>query len=63
MDDDALMVTASQTLVLVDLDEGARVMAHGAAGLVIGDAVSAQPLRHGDKALIVFKLKPKGSCP
>jgi uncharacterized protein len=32
---------APYTLVLVDLADGVRIMAHGAAGLAIGDAVTA----------------------
>ena len=33
---------APYTILLVDLDEGLRVMAHGAPGLGIGDRVSVQ---------------------
>jgi uncharacterized OB-fold protein len=36
---EALRAYAPYTLVLVDVDEGFRVMAHGAAGLAIGDRV------------------------
>jgi uncharacterized OB-fold protein len=46
---------APYTLVLVDLDEGSRVMAHGEPGLEIGDAVSAAKLVHAGKSLIIFK--------
>lgn len=42
------------TLVLVDLDEGPRVMAHGAPGLVIGERVAAQPMQLGAQPLIRF---------
>ena len=51
---DEFRALAPYTLVLVDLQEGPRVMAHGAVGLAIGDAVSARALKHGDKHLIVF---------
>lgn len=39
---DAFRALVPYTLVLVDLDEGARVMAHGTPGLAIGDAVRAR---------------------
>jgi uncharacterized OB-fold protein len=42
------------TLVLVDLDEGSRVMAHGIPGLAIGDAVSTRAFVLADKPLILF---------
>lgn len=42
------------TLVLVDLDEGARVMAHGAHGLAIGERVVAGFRAHAGRQLIVF---------
>ncbi len=42
------------TLVLVDLDEGSRVMAHGAPGLAIGERVSARALPFGEACLIIF---------
>jgi uncharacterized protein len=45
------------TLVLVDLDEGARVMAHGAPGLAIGDAVSANSRPFGETNLHVFQKR------
>ena len=51
---DDFRALAPYTLVLVDLNEGSRVMAHGAPGLAIGDAVSARTLSHADKSLIVF---------
>ncbi len=38
---DAFRALAPYTLLLVDLDEGARLMAHGTPGLAIGDRVSA----------------------
>ena len=45
------------TLVLVDLDEGARVMAHAQAGLGIGDRVRATGFSHEGLALIRFVLQ------
>lgn len=46
------------TLVLVDLDEGARVMAHGAPGLRIGDRVRARFVSFGDRRLARFEPYP-----
>lgn len=43
------------TLVLVDLDEGPRVMAHGAPGLAIGDPVIARPMQVEAQPLIRFE--------
>lgn len=37
------------TLVLVQLDEGPRVMAHGEPGLAIGDRVQATPFTYGSQ--------------
>jgi hypothetical protein len=51
---DDFRALAPYTLVLVDLDEGPRVMAHGVAGLAIGDAVTARALTHASLQLIVF---------
>lgn len=48
------------TLVLVDLDEGPRVMAHGEPGLSIGDAVSGRQLAHAGKPLILFQRRKDG---
>lgn len=42
------------TLVLVTLDEGPRVMAHGAPGLMIGMRVRAQPAMLAGQALVRF---------
>lgn len=39
---DAWRALVPYTLVLVDLDEGARLMGHGVAGLAIGQRVSAR---------------------
>src|SRR6516165_5807868 len=38
-------------ILLVDLDEGFRIMAHGAPGLVIGDRVRLGFRRHGERTL------------
>lgn len=45
---------APYTLVLVDLDEGCRVMGLGAAGLTIGVPVRASYLSHGPHRLVIF---------
>ena len=42
------------TLLLVKLDEGFRVMAHGTSGLTIGARVHARFVAHADATLIVF---------
>jgi len=52
---DAWRALAPYTLVLVDLDEGPRVMAHGAPGLVIGMRVVAQPVELVGQRLVFFK--------
>ena len=51
---EAWRVLAPYTLVLVDLDEGPRVMAHGAPGLAIGMRVQAEPVRLAGQALVRF---------
>lgn len=51
---DAWRALAPYTLVLVDLDEGPRVMAHGTPGLVIGMRVLAQPVVLAGQALVRF---------
>ena len=51
---EAWRALAPYTLVLVDLDEGPRVMAHGAPGLVIGQRVRAQPVVLAGQALVRF---------
>lgn len=48
---------APYTLVLVDLEEGSRVMAHGVPGLAIGDKVSACGFVHAGKPLIRFQRR------
>ena len=42
------------TLVLVDLDEGARLMAHAEAGVAIGDRVAAGFFEHAGRRLVRF---------
>lgn len=43
------------TLVLVDLDEGARVMGHAEPGLAIGDRVVAGFFEHAGRSLLRFR--------
>ena len=50
---------APYTLVLVDLDEGARVMAHAVPGVAIGDRVTATYFKHGDRNLVRFRPDAK----
>jgi uncharacterized OB-fold protein len=45
---------APYTLVLVDLDEGARLMAHGHDGIRIGDRVQASFFEHAGQRLVRF---------
>jgi uncharacterized protein len=52
---EAFRALAPYTLVLVDLDEGPRVMAHGAPGLAIGDPVIARPMQVEAQPLICFE--------
>jgi uncharacterized protein len=51
---EAWRALAPYTLALVDLDEGPRVMAHGAPGLVIGQRVRAEPVVLAGQALVRF---------
>ncbi len=46
---------APYDILLVDLDEGFRVMAHGTPGLAIGDRVKISFHRHDDRALPRFE--------
>jgi uncharacterized protein len=46
---------APYDILLVDLDEGFRMMAHGAPGLAIGDRVRISFLKQGDRALPRFE--------
>lgn len=50
---------APYTLVLVDLDEKPRVMAHAQAGVSIGDRVVAEYFKHGDRTLVRFRRDAK----
>jgi uncharacterized OB-fold protein len=51
---DAWRAEAPYTLVLVTLDEGPRVMAHGVPGLVIGQRVQAAAVELAGTALVRF---------
>ena len=51
---DAWRAEVPYILVLVTLDEGPRVMAHGAPGLAIGDRVAAQAVTLAGLALVRF---------
>jgi uncharacterized protein len=46
---------APYIILLVDLDEGFRMMAHGTAGLAIGERVRLGFRRHGKHALPCFE--------
>ena len=46
---------APYTLVLVDLDEGARLMGHAEAGVAIGERVTAGFFDHDGRRLIRFR--------
>lgn len=50
---------APYPLVLVDLDEGVRVMAHGTAGLAIGDRVQIGFLHLGERLIPRAEPIPK----
>ena len=52
---DAFKAMAPYTLVLVDLDEGARLMGHGRAGMAIGDRVRASVFTLDGQPLIRFE--------
>ena len=56
---DDFRALAPYTLVLVDLEEGARVMAHSEPGVAIGDRVSATYFKHGDRTLVRFRPDSK----
>ena len=51
---DAFRDLVPYTLVLVDLDEGARLMAHAEPGVQIGDRVTATFFGHGPRRLVRF---------
>ena len=50
----ALRDLVPYTLLLVDLDGGSRVMAHGTDGLGIGERASAHVFHHGGNAFVRF---------
>jgi len=52
---DAWRAAVPYTLVLVTLDEGPRVMAHGVPGLAIGQRVRAEPVVLAGQALLRFR--------
>ena len=51
---DEFRALAPYVIVLVDLDEGLRMMAHGAPGLSIGDRVRVEFFAHGGRSLPRF---------
>ncbi len=51
---EAFRALVPYTLLLVDLAEGVRVMAHGTPGLAIGDTVNAQFHDLAGQRLVVF---------
>ena len=50
---------APYTLVLVDLDERVRVMAHAQPGVAIGDRVAATFFKQGERTLVRFRPDSK----
>ena len=52
---DAFRALAPYTLVVVTLEEGARVMGHAAPGIKIGDHVTAHFFIHQDQTLLRFE--------
>jgi hypothetical protein len=52
---DEFRALAPYVIVLVDLDEGCRMMAHGAPGLVIGARVRVHFFEHGGRHLPRFE--------
>jgi uncharacterized OB-fold protein len=56
---DVFRALAPYLLVLVDLDEGPRLMAHGTPGLKIGDRVCARIQPLAGSPLPVFSLRPE----
>jgi len=51
---DEFRARAPYVIVLVDLDEGYRMMAHGAPGLSIGERVQVRFFEHGGRHLPRF---------
>lgn len=60
---DAFRALVPYTLVLVDLDEGPRLMAHAEAGVRIGDRVRAAFFHHAGTPLARFHLLAEGAAP
>lgn len=52
---DAFRTLAPYTLVIAELDEGPRLMAHGVSGARIGDRVIARFFEHDGRTLIRFE--------
>ena len=52
---DEFRALAPYLIVLVDLDEGYRMMAHGAPGLAIGERVGVRFFEHGGRHLPRFE--------
>ena len=52
---DEFRALAPYVIVLVDLDEGYRMMAHGAPGLAIGARVRVRFFEHGERRLPRFE--------
>ena len=55
---DEFRALAPYTLVLVQLDEGPRLMAHATAGVHIGDRVHAGFFDHQGRTLVRFAPAP-----
>lgn len=61
---DDFRTLAPYTILLVDLDEGVRIMAHGTGGLRIGERVVVGFFEHSGRALPRFApLDAAGSIP
>lgn len=52
---DTFKALTPYTLVLVDLDEGARLMGHASAGMGIGERVQGHVFSIGDQPLVRFE--------
>jgi len=50
---------APYTLVVVDLDEGARLVGHAPAGVAIGARVSAEYFAFAGRTLVRFRLRQR----
>ena len=58
---DDFRALAPYTLVLVELDEKSRVMAHAYEAAAIDDRVVATFFKHGDRTLVRFRPDAKES--